>query len=76
MPVAAAIEKVLLDATNSTLEDSKDPEVLTLYTKFLDIPHLSIQLKMIPDLVTAYNEENQPICRVTNVCTICDFCKQ
>ena len=36
----------------------------------LDIPHLSIQLKMIPDLVKAYNEENQAICIVTNVCTI------
>ena len=73
MPVAAAIEKLLLDAANSTLEDSNIPEVITLYTKFLDIPHLSIQLKMIPDLVKAYNEENQPICRATNVCTICEI---
>ena len=75
MPVAAAIQKLLLDAANGTLEDSKVPEVLTLYTKFLDIPHLSIEFKMIPDLVTikAYNEENQPICRVTNVRTICEI---
>ena len=28
---------------------------------------------MIPDLVKAYNEENQPICRATNVCTICEI---
>ena len=73
MPVAAAIEKVLVDAVDGTLENSKVPEVLTLYTKFFDIPHLSIQLKMIPDLVKAYNEENQPICIVTNVCTICEI---
>ena len=43
--IAVAIKKLLLDAANGTLEDSKVPEVLTIYTKFLDIPHLSIQLK-------------------------------
>ena len=28
---------------------------------------------MIPDLVKANNEENRPICRVTNVRTICEI---
>ena len=70
MPIAAAVEKLLLDAANGTLEDTS--EILTLYAKSIDIPHLAIQLKMIPDLIKAYNEKHLPIHTVTNVRTLCE----
>ena len=74
MPVAAALEKLLLDAANGTLADTCEiSEILTLYAKFIDIPQLTIQLKMIPDLVKAYNDKHPPIHTMTNVHTLCEI---
>ena len=68
MPVAAAIEKLLLDAANGTLQETSNiSQILTLYSTCIDIPRLTIQLKMIPDLIKAYNEKHPPIATVTNV---------
>ena len=69
MPIAAAVEKLLLDAANGTLEDTCDiSEILTLYAKSIDIPHLVIQLKMSPDLIKAYNGKHPPIHTVRTLC--------
>ena len=71
IPVAAALEKLLLDAANGGSEDTSNiPEILTLYAKFIDIPHLTIQLKMMPDLVKAYNKKHPPIHNVKNLPTL------
>lgn len=44
---------------NATLSDSFDIEKeLALYAKDADIPHLKIELQMLPDLVKTYNESN------------------
>ena len=71
IPVAASIEKLLLEAANGTLSDSCDiSEQLKLYAKNVDIPHLKTEFQMLPDLVKTYNENNRVICRVTNVRTL------
>ena len=77
MPVAAALEKVLLDAvtTQTTLTDDSLPSVMGMYSKDINIPHLAIQLKMLPDLVRAFNENNPAtaIKNVTTLRTLCDI---
>ena len=74
MPVVAAIEKLLLDAANSTVQETSNiSQILTLYSTCIDIPRLTIQLKMIPDLIKAYNEKHPPIATVTNVRTLCEI---
>ena len=71
LPVAATIEKLLLEAAQATLSDSFDvAKELALYAKDVDIPHLKMELQMLPDLVKAYNEANHKICTVTNVRTV------
>ena len=63
LPVAATIEKLLLEAANATLSDSFDiAKELALYAKDVDIPHLKIELQMLPDLVKTYNESNHKVC--------------
>ena len=71
MPVAAALEKVLLDAvtTQTSLTDDSLPSVLGMYSKDINIPHLAIQLKMLPDLVRAFNENN-PATAIKEVTTL------
>ena len=59
LPVAATVEKLLLEAANATLSDSFDIEKeLALYAKYVDIPHLKIELQMLPDLVKTHNDSN------------------
>jgi len=52
LPVAAMIEKVLLNACNG-LSDSGDfpEEIQQLYQSDLDPPRLKVQLQMLPDLL-------------------------
>ena len=69
MPVAAVMEKLLLDAAqNVSVTDL--PRELDIY-KDLDKQRLVIQLRMIPELVRAYNERNPAtiIRQVTNLRT-------
>lgn len=74
LPVAATVEKLLLEAANATLSDSIDIEKeLALYAKDVDIPHLKLELQMLPDLVKTYNESNHNIRTVTNLRTIADL---
>ena len=79
MPVAAAVERLLLDSANGSLTDtciSTLPEVLRLYTKDIDIGRISIQLQMLPDLLKTYNECNPRINNVTNIRTLCEIASQ
>lgn len=56
--MAAALEKVLLDATHGF--DDHDswilPDDLQLYEKDVDLKQLITQLRMLPDLLRVYNE--------------------
>ena len=72
LPVAASIEKVLLDATHGVVSDEL-PDELQVYAKDIDLSHLKIQLQMFPDLLKAYNTAHQPtaIHNVTNLNTLC-----
>ena len=74
LPVAASIEKVLLDATHGVVSDEL-PDELQVYAKDIDlyISRLKIQLQMLPDLLKAYNTANQPVAihKVTNFNTLC-----
>ena len=45
--------------------------MLALYDRDVDIPHLTIELQMLPDLVKTY-ESNHNIRSVTNVRTIAE----
>lgn len=56
--MAATVEKGLLDATKT---DDSLPSELGMYSKDINIPHLAVQLKMLPDRVRACNENNPAI---------------
>ena len=74
LPVAATIEKLLLEAPQATLSDSFDvAKELALYTKDVDIPHLKMELQMLLDLVKTYNETKHKICTVTSVHTVAEL---
>ena len=75
LPIAASIEKLLLDAANHTLSVTcvlLEELNIILYPKEIDMTHLKTELQMLPDLVKAFNENTEPrICKVTNVRTLC-----
>lgn len=74
MPVAAALESILIKACNGDGSVEDLPSEINLYSKEIDIPRLKIQLQMLPDLLRTYNEKNPstPIKRVTSLRTLCD----
>ena len=78
MPPAATVEKLLLDAANSTctMNGTDLPEELEAYKDDLDISQLKYQLSMLPDIIRVRNEKlhnTPPITKVTNVRTICSI---
>ena len=74
LPVAATIERLLLEATNAILSEHFDiAKELALYSKDVDIPHLKIELQMLPDLVKTFNESHHKISTATNVRIIADL---
>ena len=57
-PVAALLKRLLLDATNGIVSDNSHTlENLKLYAQDIDIPHLMMQLQILPDLLKTYNEK-------------------
>jgi len=64
MPLAALLEKTLLDAANSSF--SAIPNELEIYKQDVNIDRLTVQLKMLPDLIRTYNEQN-PITSIKQV---------
>jgi hypothetical protein len=70
MPVAAVMEKLLLDAAQNVIVTDL-PSVLDTY-KDIDKQRLEIQLKMVPELVRTFNERNPASTKqVTNLRTLC-----
>ena len=67
MPIVALLEKTLLDAFTMC------PNGLQLYYNDEDNDHLIAQLKMLPDLVRTYNEQNPAnlIKEITHLSTLC-----
>ena len=73
MPIVAVLEKTLLNAINANEGPLTNvPEEVNLYSKFIDVEHLKIQLSMLPDLLRTYNENNRStsIRKVTNLRTL------
>ena len=69
MPVAAPLEEVLLNSCQST--DVTLPKQLALYRKDIDVKKLEIQLKMLPDLIQAYNSNQaEHALKLTQVTTL------
>ena len=57
MPIVVAIEKVLLNSANGTVESRELPDELELY-KNVNLSRLKYQLQMLPDLIRARNQKN------------------
>ena len=57
-PVAAALERTLLQACNDCDSILDIPEEIKLFSKEIDVEHLKLQLQMLPDLLRTYNEKN------------------
>lgn len=55
IPVAAAIEKILLDCSNGRAVSL--PQQLEIYKSDLDLAQLRIQLSMLPDLIKTRNQK-------------------
>ena len=76
MPIAAAIEKLLLESCdNTSIRDIQLPQEMQLYKNDVILPRLKIQLYMLPDLIRTWNQKKEtaiPIRKVTNVRTKCD----
>ena len=72
MPVAAALEKTLLDAAQNCFDAL--PSEIEMYNKDIDKQRLAIQLKMLPDLVRTYNERN-PVTAIKKVTTLRTLCE-
>ncbi len=66
MPIAAALEKSLLDAFKGNF---KLPDVIFSYSKDLNISRLKVKIQMLPDLLKTFNLENptQVIKSVTKI---------
>ena len=76
MPVAAVLEKMLLDASQISFDDPGAlPSELEMYSKDIDRHRLFAQLNMLPDLIGTYNERNPAtaIKQVTNLRTLCEI---
>lgn len=73
----AALEGMLLNAVRSNPTDDLTalPSELEMYNKDIDKQRLFVELKMLPDLVCTYNEQNPvtAIKQLTNLRTLCDI---
>ena len=60
MSLAALLEKTLLDAANGSF--STLPTQLEIYNHDINTDRLIVQLKMFPELIRTYNEQNPTTC--------------
>ena len=60
MPLAALLEKTLLDTANGSF--TMIPTELEIYKCDVNIDRLTDQLKMLPELIRTYNELNPTTC--------------
>ena len=75
MPVVAALETLLLNTANGTIDCNLHPEELNLYSMDINIEQLLVQLRMLADLKRMYNENNPttPLKEVTSLRTLCEI---
>ena len=77
LPIAAKLEKVLLEAANHGMSGLTEglPKELDMYSKDLDSQHLLVQLQMLPDLIRTYNESHSytAVRSVTSLRTLCEI---
>jgi len=67
MLVASILETTLLKSARSLITDETTISLqLSIYSKDVNFQHLIIQLKMLPDLIHTYNEQN-PKTRIKEV---------
>lgn len=71
MPVAAALETLLLNAANGINDGNECLEQLTLYSMDVNIEQLFIQLRMFDDLKRMFNDKNPTttLRKITNLRT-------
>ena len=72
MPIAALLEKTLLDAAKGAF--SEYPNELQLYHNDVDIDRLILQLKLLPDLLRTYNEQS-PNARIKEIIKLSTLCQ-
>ena len=75
MPIAATLERVLLNVVNADVIEGIPDKVVKLYENDAKIDQLAIQLQMLPDMIHTYNESHPEtkILKVTRVRTICNI---
>ena len=71
MPVAAALESILLNAFVSDAIEIPE-HIVQLYSKDIEFDRLKVQLQMLPDLLKTFNSANtsQKVSKVTSLRTI------
>lgn len=75
MHIAAMLEKTLLDAAKDSFSVyPNQPNELQLYHNDVDIDRLVTQLKMLPDLVWTYNEQN-PATQIKEISKLSTLCQ-
>ena len=74
-PVAGALEKLLLRATESSVTDIPIPSELEMYSQYVNLPKLKVQLKMVLDLIRAFNaaHPDHSVKEVTTLRTFTDI---
>ena len=75
MPVAAALESILLNAFVSDAIEIPGHTIVQLYSKDIEFDRLKVQLQMLPDLLKTFNSANtsQKVSKVTSLRTIVDL---
>ena len=75
MPVAAALESILLNAFVSDAIEIPEHNIVQLYSKDIEFDRLKVQLQMLPDLLKTFNSANtsQKVSKVTSLRTIVDL---
>ena len=73
--MAAALEKLLLRATESSVINIPIPSELEMYSQDAKLPKLKVQLKMVPDLIRAFNaaHPDRSVKEVTTLRTFSDI---
>ena len=75
LPVAAALENLLLCATRLSAADISLPSELEIYSQDVDLRKLTVQLKMVPDLIRTFNaaHPDRSLKEVTSLRTFSDI---
>ena len=75
MPLAATMEKLLVDSANGLYNfENGLPGEISIYKRDIELDRLIIQLQMLPDMIKTYNQNQQNIRieKVTFISTLCE----